>query len=535
MLGRRLARGTAAILATCVGALGLSACGARVAPYLGAGAGIGQGGLAAASGGAGTTDARGASSAAGTSGGGSAIGASTGATSGVGGTGGGSVATSPGSSGPKPGGPTPPSALSLANFSYDPATQATYCPNADGNTASAPGVTPTSIVFGNVSGLTGALTGTFGAGYEAVEAAFDAVNAAGGICGRKLELLVENDNQDASTNAADVANLIAHPVFAFVGSLSDADNGGVQEMENANIPDIGFAINTNRSLSPDYWSADGGSALYVRNGIAYSPNTIMVAQKQFGQFPSRVALLSYNINISASAAQMYAILYKESGASICYTDYSISVATASLQGDVIEMESNHCNGVYTTLDVVGNAKLLQAMQEQNWYPPFVGSTFDTYTPAQITEAGESAAQGFQATLPMLPLSSSNPVIQLYINDLARYEPGKQPSAFGFQDFIDAEMLLYALVKSGHNPTRQSIVNVFNSIQNWTAWGTIGPDTPSERPPNMPGNSPPWYGLAPACYVEVKVQGNQFVRDWPSKGFFCGGAMLPVGPASNYGE
>ncbi len=533
----RLARVTAVALAVSLGGVALSACGARVAPYLGAGAGIGQGNLAAGTVRPVSSGSSGANGANGTSVSNAVVNPGQGAASSSAGSNSPGVSTAPTSGGNvrTTGSTPPPSALSLANFSYDPATQAAYCPNANGNTASAPGVTPSSIVFGNVSGLTGALTGTFGAGYEAVQAAFDGVNAAGGICGRKLELLVENDNQDASTNAADVANLIAHPVFAFAGSLSDADNGGVQEMQQANVPDIGFAINTNRSLSPDYWSAGGGSGLYVRNGIAYAPNTIMAAQKQFGQFPTRMAFLSYNISISASAAQMYATLYKESGASICYTDYSISVATASLQGDVIQMESNHCNGVYTTMDVVGNSKMLQAMQQQNWYPPFFASTFDTYTPAQITEAGQSAAQGFQTSLPALPLNSSNPLVRLYISELARYEPGKQPSEFGFQDFVNAEMLFYALVKSGHAPTRQSIVNVFESIHNWTAWGAISPGTPSERPPNPPGTSPPWFGLTPSCYVEMKVQGNQFVRDWPAHGLYCGGAMLPVGPASNYGE
>ncbi len=516
------------MLLVVLAALGLPACGARVAPYLGAGAGIGQGGETAVAGS--VTGAPKSGSA--TAGSPAAVAGSSGgiATSST-------LGSSPGNQAPSPSTtePSSPAQLTQSNFAFDPATQAGYCTGTTGNTASAPGVSPTAITFGNVSGVTGPLTGTFGAGYEAVQAAFDGVNAAGGICGRKLDLLVENDNQDSSTNAADIANLIAHPVFAFAGSLSDADNGGVQEMVNAGVPDIGFALSPARSMAPVYWSLAGGSALYVRNGTAYSSDALMAGQKHFGQFPTRVALLSYNVPVSQQAGQMFEALYKYSGASICYSDFSLSVASASLQGDVIEMESNHCNGIYTTLDVVGNAKLLQAMQQQNFYPPFYGSTFDTYTPAQIVEAGQSAAQGFQTTLSFLPLNSSNPVVQLYVSELHRYEPGKQPSGFGLEDFIGAQMIIYALVKSGHNPTRASIVDVFRSINNWTVGGAVPPSTAWSRAPNFPGNQPPMYGLPAACSLEMVVKGNQFVRDWPAHGFYCGGGYVPIGPASSFGQ
>ena len=157
-----------------------------------------------------------------------------------------------------------------------------------------------------MSGLTGPLSNSFNQGPEAVQALFSAINAAGGICGRKLNLMIEDDGQNASTNASDIGDLISKNVFAFAGSTSDADNGGVPQMVQANVPDVGFAINCNRTTAPTYWSPTGGSC-DVQNGHYYVNNGVFMLAKANGYLPSRMAFIAYNIAISAQAAQQYAI------------------------------------------------------------------------------------------------------------------------------------------------------------------------------------------------------------------------------------
>src|SRR5580698_5308707 len=118
------------------------------------------------------------------------------------------------------------------------------------------------------------------------------------------------------------------------------------------------------------------------------------------------------------------------------------------------MQQDNCNGTIDTMDVTGNAKLLQAMQQQSYTPPYVAATFDAYTPDLLSVAGQSAAQGLIVGLPFVPL---------YQQQLATYEPGDSPSGFGFLAWEAAQMLVYALIQSGHNPTRASVVKVFNSL------------------------------------------------------------------------
>ncbi len=482
-----------------------TACGARVAAYEPSIAGTG--GSSAQAGGAqagGVTTATGLSGAGGVGSGGGTAGGATG-----------SGATGSGGAGQASGGPTGPAAKSPVSptstgFDFSPHAEAAACPGTAGNGASDVGVTASQLTFGNVSGLTGPLSGSFSQGAQGVQALFSAVNAAGGICGRKLALDAEDDKQNASTNASDVADLVPK-VLAFVGSTSDADNGGVPGMTQANVPDVGFAINCDRSESPVYWSPAGGSCNQPQGagGPYYVSNSIFTLAKQGGYFPTKMAFLSYAIAISTQAAQQFEYVYKAMGGTVCYSDFAVSPATASLESDVVAMQQAGCNGSFDTMDVTGNVKLLQAMQQLSYRPPYVAATFDAYTPDMITKAGQSAAQGLIVGLPFVPLAESQPMVQLYQQQLATYEPGNLPSGFGFLAWEAAQMLMYALIQSGHSPTRASIVKIFSSLQNWTGGGALGGYTPSGR------------GVY-TCDVDVTVKGSSFVRKAPSSGIYCGG-------------
>lgn len=506
-------------------ALTSTACGARVSPYLGATAGAVGGGQQAGSAsqgsgqpstpvaagaqpGAATPDASGQPS-------GPATAAGSSSKSGAASTGQSSGATKA-PTGPAPTGPAAPTgvgALSPSTFSLNPQQQAAYCTGASGNTASAPGVTPTTITVGNVSGLTGAVSDSFTPGSQAVQALFNSINRFGGICGRQLKVQIEDDQQSSSANNADVESLIPH-VLAFVGSLSDADNGGVSAMEAAGVPDMGPAINVNRSNSSVYWSATGGSVT-VKNGQAYLNNTWIKGLQQFHEMPKSMAVLSYNIPISAEAGQQYAAVLKSQGVSICYTNYSIPPAPGTVMGSVVtSMQQNGCGGVFTTMDVVGNADMLQDMAADGYKPSLTSTTYEGYTPDQISLAGSQNAQDLDIGLSSVPLTSKVTGVQVYTAEMNTYEPGKPLTEFGLEAWADAELFVYALLKAGRNPTRASLIQALGGVKGWTSGDAFGAYTPSAR-------------TGPPCVSNVQYRGSNWTQTWPTSGLFCGGTLVPV--------
>ncbi len=489
----------------------LGACGARVPPYFPAAqvsAGNNSGGVGPGSGPGGGNQAAGTPTTLSSLGIGSTGGGGTG-----GGTGGPGAQT--GSGGASGATPAAAAALTPDTFNLDPRAEAAYCPASSANKASDVGVTPTSINVGNVTGLSGLLSNNFNQGPEAVTALFAAVNNAGGICGRKLNLSVEDDGQDASHNAADVQDLIPKS-FAFVGSTSDADNGGVPAMQQAGIPDFGQAINFERGASPNYFTA-GTFGAQQRGGQDYIYDTLAAGLKANGHLPTKMAFLAFNIPISSLAARQFVKVFQSVGSQDCYEDENVSPASPNLTSDVLTMQQRGCDGVFTTMDVTGNAKLMQAMYNQGFHPVYAGTTLDGYAPAQISTAGQQQAQGFQVFLNFDPFNESQPAVNLYISQLHTFEPGKQPSAFGIEAWASAQLFLYALIKAGPNPTRAAIKSIVSGISRWDTRGAMAPSNESSR---QPGN----------CLIDLQVKGNDFYRMWPSSGFFCSNNLVAV-PAS----
>src|SRR6478672_4380999 len=109
--------------------------------------------------------------------------------------------------------------------------------------AQQPGVTAETIKIGSFGALTGP-------GYlygklvmNGVEVVFDEVNAAGGINGRKLQLVREDDRCDPAAAIAAVQKLVHQDqVFALIGGgCSNATLAARESIETAKIPTVIFA------------------------------------------------------------------------------------------------------------------------------------------------------------------------------------------------------------------------------------------------------------------------------------------------------
>lgn len=118
--------------------------------------------------------------------------------------------------------------------------------------ADAPGVTEDTIKIGTFGPITGPYYAFGRLTMNGLETVFDDVNAAGGIHGRKLELIRVDDQCDPAGAIAAVRKLIFNnKVFAIVGgSCSNGVMAAKEDIEEAGIPFVNFAAASNKISAP---------------------------------------------------------------------------------------------------------------------------------------------------------------------------------------------------------------------------------------------------------------------------------------------
>ena len=125
---------------------------------------------------------------------------------------------------------------------------------------SSPGVTDTSITLGTTQPLTGPAAPGYSKISAAMTAYFDFVNDQGGVNGRTIKLLVEDDGYNPTNTATKTRQLVLQDkVFAMVGALGTPTHTAVLDFLKQNkVPDL-FVSSGSRSWNqPDKYPTTFG-------------------------------------------------------------------------------------------------------------------------------------------------------------------------------------------------------------------------------------------------------------------------------------
>jgi ABC-type branched-subunit amino acid transport system substrate-binding protein len=420
----------------------------------------------------------------------------------------------------------------------------------------ATGLDDKSVSIGQIVTDNNALPAQLKPNKEGLEAYVNLVNAAGGVCGRKINIVYRNDNLNPATH--DYQGL-AKQVFAFVANSSLLDSNDYD-----NTPPFNPKYTDNGQFVPDV----GGLAYaYSRSQSQWHAGTVGSIS------PTLVGGLGFKLyaeraKLDGGACKKGAIMYltEPTGAS---KDSAI-VGDVAVRGDwganlgngntkfyvenlaqpelVYEQEAQKMitdgmNCVFTYMDLGSNVALVQALAAKGVWPPdkcklgpkcfrMVGVPFSAYDPKFIHDGGEGAR--FATTfLPHVPLNeTSSPAMQTYLNALKKI-PGATPSTFSLIGWGAGQMFVEAMAACGAAPTRNCVMDHLRGLKGFTAGGLISGTTPFQTTKATCGDcgsSISWKGTFAwkwifSCIVGMQVQDRGGVRDFyrttPDKGFVCG--------------
>lgn len=378
----------------------------------------------------------------------------------------------------------------------------------------APGVTASSITVGQVDTLSGPVPGLFLGAENGTQAYLDYVNSKGGVNGRKVRLVADDDQFSAANYATDTQQLVKQ-TFALVGGFSLFDASGVPAINAARIPDITESLSSLRNLDQYNYSPSplipGGSRL---GPFTYYKKMYGNAYQHVGTLDSDVATAESQSNADYAAMQSvgYKIVYKDTVGSV-QTDFT---------SDVIKMRSAGVQMVYIVGMAVSQVvALAKNMAQQNFHPKLFATNGVAYDSSYIPTAGPNAAGNTftdqQSAMFQGQDAKAVPAVATFDKWTKKVDPSGHIDTYALFGWVSAQLFVQALQAAGRNPTRTSLLAALTKITSFNGNGLIATTNPAQKKPGT-------------CWIEIKVANGRWQRTAPSpaSGFVCkpGGYYIP---------
>ncbi|NRF67766.1 ABC transporter substrate-binding protein [Aquincola sp. S2] len=317
------------------------------------------------------------------------------------------------------------------------------------------GVTPTEIKLGAsavLSGPLGAQTNEYGAGARLY---FDAVNAAGGVHGRKISYVTLDDGFDVKRAVANTRKLIDEQgVFMIFNNTGTAQTAAILPIVEESRT-IVFGPVTGASAFRDKYNR---YVFHVRAGYAAEARRIVSQLKLIGM--ARVA-----------------VFYQDDGLGKTLLAELRKAAAAEGLALLTEIRLDPQQP-----DFEAAADATQKAQPQAVILATAGATFTNYVGAVLKTPARPGFYGFSVAghdvikrelkdkargtvlaqiMPSLR-NPSTPVVADYLNLLRERSPAAAPSTSQFEGFIHARLLVVGLRRAGRNLTTDSFITAMES-------------------------------------------------------------------------
>jgi branched-chain amino acid transport system substrate-binding protein len=336
-------------------------------------------------------------------------------------------------------------------------------------TASAPGITPTTITIGSHQPLTGPAAPGYSEIAPASNAYFAYVNAHGGVYGRKIVYKYLNDAYDPTTTASVVRQLVLQDnVYAIFNGLGTPTHLAVVSFLNSEkVPDVFVASGCECWNAPTtYPETFGWQIDYVREGkilgqyvkqhFAGEKVAFFYQDDEFGM--DGVKGLDYEIPASMIATKQ------------SYVDTNVNIApqVAALRASGAKVVVAFSIPAFTALLKLNSLKL-------GFSPSLVVSDVGS-DPITLSGLLESFAKQGGATVNGNALTNgiitdgylpsvgdtSNSWVALFTKIHNQYEPKAPLDGNFFYGMAVAYTFVQAMLKAGRNPTRADLVTAIQS-------------------------------------------------------------------------
>ena len=361
------------------------------------------------------------------------------------------------------------------------------------------GITPTSITIGDFIPKTGPAAATFVDADKAVALRVAQENAKGGVNGRKINIIVYDDQANGQTQTTMAAKALQQDhIFGLV--MTSATDSAYPTFKANNVPVTGFnslPMATDRNA----FSAVGApSTQYVNTATMEKLKSLGVTS---------AAIISHNTPSAANSAKLQNIAAAAAGVKQGLLILDEPQGTHDATSTALRIKSSGADGAYLTMFTDGVVSIVQALKQQGVNLKGINGA-GIADPAVIAKSG-GALEGVNAQLSTVPIGvPGHPAVRTYANGMKA--AGATPYAsIAPVGFAAADLMIYGLKLAGPCPTREKFISALRNVSSYNAAGLL-PAPISFKPGLLPNGNPP------KCAWFVTVQNGQPV---PDKAATCG--------------
>ena len=316
--------------------------------------------------------------------------------------------------------------------------------------AAAQGVTDKTVKIGAYNALTGPipLTGKqMSAGWNA---AIQAVNDAGGIHGRKLELIIEDDGYEPSRAMAAARKLVDRDqVLVMTGLGTPTTVVAAKYLEQAKVPLL-FPM----GASSTQLNQAGLKQLFMAHP-AYLTQADIIVGWMIDNAGVKKPCMIYQVDPSgedhfAGAKKAVAARKMELAAAETFER-----GTTDFSAQVLKMKNAGCDFVYTATTLEAGARAVTAADRIGFKPKFAG--FTTQADSTLIKLLGTLAEGFYAADMMPRPEGDDPAVKAYLANLKKYAPDVEPTFFTAYGYAAMMLIADAIRDAGPQPTREKVI------------------------------------------------------------------------------
>jgi branched-chain amino acid transport system substrate-binding protein len=364
------------------------------------------------------------------------------------------------------------------------------------------GVGAKTIKIGFIYPATGVAASISASGLEAFEARVARQNAAGGINGRKIEV-VSRDDASSGQNLTAAQDLVENQhVFAVVNNSPFAFLAYRWLLEH-NVPMIG------NGADGTYYQQEGNEDILssAGNGLPFGDltyDTPARAMKLAGA--EKVGVLAYGAASSSVSAAKAFMSFAVPGVGLdpAYTNTSVDFGTSDVGPLVLGIKNAGVDAVYLPMAAATNIAIAQGLQ-QNGVDMKATILATGYGQGFLDSPAAKAVPGSALfSVPGKPVELKDAATKRFQADLKKYAKFSGVPDYGmYAGYVLGDFTVVSLEKAGNPPTRQGLIDGSHRISTYDQAGLAC--APVDVSLAARGKTPPT-----TCGYYVQVKNGKFV-------------------------